>query len=88
MQCLNSGKYAQKVQQSYNDAIAAGGPGTPYILIMVRLTDAVPLQGAQPYDSMRAAIDAVIAQLPGGSTTVGSTTPTTPTTTTAPATTQ
>jgi len=62
--CLNSGKYAAKVQQSYNDAIAAGGNGTPYILITTTgSTDAVPLSGAQPYDSMRAAIDAVLAQV-------------------------
>ncbi len=62
-QCLASGKYAQKIQQNYNDAIAAGGQGTPFIAIMVG-NDAITLQGAQPYDSMRAAIDAVIAQLP------------------------
>jgi protein-disulfide isomerase len=77
-QCLTSGKYAQKVQDSYNDAIAAGGTGTPFILITVQGSkDAIPLEGAQPYDSMRAAIDAVIATLPGGST--ASTTPTTTT---------
>lgn len=67
--CLNSGKNAAKVQASYADAIAAGGQGTPYILITVSGSkDAVALSGAQPYDSMRAAIDAVLAQLPAGST--------------------
>jgi len=82
-QCLNSGKYAQKVQQSYNDAIAAGGTGTPFVLITVQGSkDAVPLEGAQPYDSMRAAIDAVLANI--GATTTPSTTGAT--TTTAPAT--
>ena len=66
--CLNSGKYSAKVQQSYNEAIAAGGNGTPYVLITTAgSTDAVPLNGAQPYDSMRAAIDAVLASV-GGST--------------------
>jgi protein-disulfide isomerase len=64
-QCLSSGKYAQKVQDSYNEAIAEGGQGTPYILIMVG-SDSVALQGDQPYDSMRAAVDAVIAELPAG----------------------
>jgi protein-disulfide isomerase len=59
--CLNSGKYAQKVQDSYNEAIKAGGTGTPFILITkAGSTDAIPLEGAQPYDSMRAAIDAVL----------------------------
>ena len=60
--CLSSAKFAKKVQDSYNEAIAAGGNGTPYVLIMVG-TDAVPLAGAQPYASMRAAIDAVLGTL-------------------------
>jgi protein-disulfide isomerase len=71
-QCLNSGKFTAKVQASYNEAIAQGGQGTPYVLVMVG-KDAVALQGAQPYDSMRAAIDAVLATVPGGT---GTTTPT------------
>jgi protein-disulfide isomerase len=59
--CLSSGKYATKITDSYNEAIKAGGQGTPYILITKNgSTDAVPLSGAQPYDSMRAAIDAVL----------------------------
>lgn len=58
-QCLSSGKYTKKVQDSYNEAIAAGGQGTPFILVMVG-KDAVVLNGAQPYDSMRAAIDTVL----------------------------
>lgn len=62
-QCLASGKYAKKVQNSYNEAIAAGGQGTPFILIMVG-DEAVTLQGAQPYDSMRAAIDTILGQVP------------------------
>ncbi len=66
-QCLSSSKYAQKVQGSYNEAIAEGGQGTPYTLIMVG-SDAVALSGDQPYDSMRAAVDAVISQLPAGTT--------------------
>ncbi len=65
--CLNNGKYSSRVQNSYTEAIASGGTGTPFILIMVG-KDAVTLQGNQPYDSMRAAIDAVISQLPGGNT--------------------
>lgn len=59
--CLNSGKFAKKVQDSYNEAIKAGGTGTPFILVTkAGSTDAIPLEGAQPYDSMRAAIDAVL----------------------------
>jgi protein-disulfide isomerase len=72
-QCLNSGKFTQKVQNSYSEAIKEGGQGTPFILIMVG-SEAVTLQGAQPYDSMRAAIDAVLGGIPGGAGTTGTTT--------------
>jgi protein-disulfide isomerase len=70
--CLSSGKFGKKVQASYNEAIALGAEGTPFTLIMVG-TDAVPLNGAQPYDSMRAAIDAVLGSV-GGNAATGSST--------------
>ena len=63
--CLSSGKFAKKITDSYNEAIKAGGQGTPYTLIMVG-KDSVALSGAQPYSSMRAAIDAVLSSVPGG----------------------
>lgn len=66
--CLNSGKYAEKVQKSFNEAIALGAQGTPYVLIMVG-GESMVLAGAQPYDSMRAALDAVLSATPGGSST-------------------
>jgi protein-disulfide isomerase len=60
-QCLSSGKFTSKIQNSYNEAIKQGGQGTPFILVMIG-SEAVTLQGAQPYDSMRAAIDAVLGK--------------------------
>ncbi|HVV39070.1 MAG TPA: thioredoxin domain-containing protein [Candidatus Paceibacterota bacterium] len=57
--CLSSGKFTKKVQDSYNEAIALGAQGTPFTLVMVG-TEAITLPGNQPYDSMRAAIDAVL----------------------------
>ncbi|HVY72917.1 MAG TPA: thioredoxin domain-containing protein [Candidatus Paceibacterota bacterium] len=67
-QCLNSGKYAKKIQDSYSEAISEGGQGTPFILLMVG-NEAVTLQGGQPYDSMRAAIDALLGTNTTASTT-------------------
>lgn len=79
-QCLSGGQFAQKVQASYDEAIAAGGQGTPYTLIMVN-GQVVPggnLSGNQPYDSMRAIVDAVLGQLPPAvSSPTGSTSTTT-----------
>lgn len=59
MACVNAGTYASRVTDSYNEAIGLGAQGTPFTLIMVG-DQAVPLAGDQPYDSMRAAIDAVL----------------------------
>ncbi len=67
-QCLGNGTYQKKVADSYTEAIRLGAQGTPYVLIMVG-NESVVLSGAQPYESMRAAIDAVLAGLPGGSAT-------------------
>jgi len=72
-QCLSSGKYTKRVSDSYAEAIAAGGQGTPFTLVMVG-SDSVVLNGNQPYDSMRAAIDTVLSGLPGGNTTASTTT--------------
>lgn len=73
MNCVNAGTYASRVQDSYNEAINEGGQGTPFILIMVG-DQAVALNGDQPYDSMRAAIDAVLEST-GATGTASSTTP-------------
>jgi protein-disulfide isomerase len=78
--CLSSGKYAQKVQDSYNEAIKEGGTGTPFILITkAGSTDALVLEGAQPYDSMRAAIDQLLGS--AAPTSAASSTTPAPTTT-------
>jgi len=58
-QCLSSNRYAKKVSDSYAEAIALGAQGTPFTLVMVG-GEAITLPGNQPYDSMRAAIDAIL----------------------------
>ena len=77
--CLSTDKYAQKVTDSYAEAIAEGGQGTPYVLVMANneLVQGGNLSGAQPYDSMRAIIDAVLSQT-GDTVTPPTSTTTTP----------
>lgn len=58
--CMSSAKFAEKIQASFNEAVAAGAEGTPFILLMVG-EDSVHLAGSQPYESMRAAIDALLS---------------------------
>lgn len=56
--CLDSGKYKQKVQDDYNDAAAAGGQGTPYSVLIDSKGEKSAINGAQPYEAVKAMIDA------------------------------
>lgn len=54
--CIDSGKYDKAVTEDAQDAIAAGGQGTPYSVIVGPDGEMVPLSGAQPYEAVEAAI--------------------------------
>lgn len=60
--CLDSGKYAAKVEQSYTDGINAGVAGTPYSFIITRSGKKVPINGARSYAEVKKAIDTLLAQ--------------------------
>lgn len=57
--CLDSGKYAAKIQDQSRQAQAAGGRGTPYSVI-VSGDKKVPIPGALPIESVKASIDSVL----------------------------
>ncbi len=73
-QCLTANTYADKVQKDYNEAIAEGVQGTPHIVIMTSAGAVLTLDGNQPYASMRAAIDQVLAAIGEPVTATASTT--------------
>lgn len=58
--CLSSGKYAKKVQSDAQDAQNAGGAGTPYSVVIGLDGTKTPISGAQPYEAVKAAIDAAL----------------------------
>lgn len=60
--CLSSGKFADKVEADYKDAIAAGGRGTPNSIIVSRDGTKTVVQGAQPYENIKRIIDALLAE--------------------------
>lgn len=62
--CLSSGKMTAKVTESYNEAAAAGINGTPHSYIIVGNTQ-LPIEGAQPYTTIKQAIDNILGQLDG-----------------------
>lgn len=54
--CLNSGKYANKIQTAIAAAEAAGAQGTPYSVILAG-DQKIPIEGAVPLDQLKTAID-------------------------------
>jgi len=53
--CVDSGKYKDKVESDYQEGVAAGVRGTPGSFI-----NGQPLNGAQPYETVKAAIDSLL----------------------------
>lgn len=59
-ECINSGKYEEKILKQRDEAVAAGAEGTPYSVIFTR-GQRIPLnQGALPYADMKNIIDAIL----------------------------
>ncbi|MAF80691.1 disulfide bond formation protein DsbA [bacterium] len=58
--CVESGKYADKVAADIADAQAAGGRGTPYSVVIGPNGEKLPINGAQPYASVKATIDQLL----------------------------
>ena len=50
--CLNSGKFAEKVERQYQEGVRLGVNGTPGSFV-----NAVPVRGAIPYENLKAIID-------------------------------
>jgi len=67
-ECLNSGKYADKVKASYDEALKAGAQGTPYTVIKYK-GEFIPLVnengeglGALPYDVLKQIVSNLLSQ--------------------------
>jgi protein-disulfide isomerase len=58
--CLSSGRHAAKVQADYDDAVKAGGRGTPNSIIISKDGTKTVVQGAQPYGNIKNIIDALL----------------------------
>jgi protein-disulfide isomerase len=58
--CVESGKYASRVADDIADAQSAGGRGTPSSVILGPNGDKVPINGAQPYASVKAAVERLL----------------------------
>lgn len=61
--CLDSGKYAEKVNEDLKDALNSGGRGTPHTITITRDgRRAIPIQGAQSAEFVKAVINQLLNQ--------------------------
>lgn len=60
--CVESQKYAGKVQTDEAEAQAVGGQGTPYSIIIGPKGETVPINGAQPFQVIEAVIKKMLGQ--------------------------
>lgn len=58
--CLTSGKYETHIEENVQNAVATGGTGTPWNIVVMRDGTKYPLSGAQPYDAVKQLIDLVL----------------------------
>jgi len=58
--CLASGKYRNKIEKEYADAIASGGQGTPHNVVVTKDGQNIPIPGAQPYEAVKSVLDAAL----------------------------
>src|SRR3989344_1077597 len=55
--CLDSGKFKDKVEQQYQDGLNFGIEGTPASIIITPSGKNIAIPGAQPFESLKQAID-------------------------------
>lgn len=59
-ECLSSGKYAQKIEEHVQNAMATGGNGTPWSIVISKNGKKYPLNGAQQYESIKQLIETAL----------------------------
>jgi len=54
------GKYAEHIEEDYQDAVRSGGTGTPYSVVIAPNGQKFPITGAQPYSAVKQVVDAAL----------------------------
>lgn len=60
--CLASGKYDKHIESDYQNAIAIGGTGTPWNIVVAPNGKKYSLAGGQPYSAVKALVDIALQQ--------------------------
>ncbi len=59
---VRGGKYADHIEADYQDAVASGGRGTPYSIVIAPNGKKFPLSGAQPYEAVKQLIELALQE--------------------------
>lgn len=60
--CLSSGKWKEKIDSQYREAIDAGGNGTPFTLVVTKSGKNIPISGALPYEKVKSIVDEALSE--------------------------
>lgn len=60
--CLASGRHDRRVEEDVQNAVATGGNGTPWSIIVSKSGKTFPLSGAQPYDSVKQLVELALRE--------------------------
>lgn len=59
--CVTAGTFQEKISAEFNDAVQAGGQGTPFSVIIVKKTGKqIVVPGSQPLENLKAIIDGAL----------------------------
>lgn len=59
-ECLSSGKYAQHIEDDYQDGLNSGVRGTPHSIVINEKGEKIPIQGSQSYTQVKAIVDQLL----------------------------
>lgn len=59
--CVIAGTYQDKISKEFNDAVAAGGQGTPFSVAITKNGKQYPIPGSQPLEQLKTIIDGILA---------------------------
>ncbi|MCI0597613.1 DsbA family protein [Candidatus Parcubacteria bacterium] len=61
--CRESDRNVERVTLDFENAVAAGGTGTPFTVILIQGAEPIPITGALPYDDMKEVITRALTQV-------------------------
>lgn len=61
-ECLTSSRYDKHIEEEVQNAVATGGNGTPWSIVVAVNGKKYPLSGAQPYDSVKQLVELALKE--------------------------